>query len=154
MAWAEGAAVVERLLDRHELQRVAPDPDVAARLVEDARRHLESAAVLQPTDPTAAYSLLYDAARKACAGLLEAQGLRATSRGGHLAIREAVEAQFGGLTGGSVLRVYDRLRRRRNAIEYPDVAATPDAAEIEEALARATAIVDFAERLLPHVPAN
>ena len=42
-----------------------------------------------------AYQLAYDALRKSAASLLEAQGLRATSRGGHVAVQDGVIAQFG-----------------------------------------------------------
>ena len=44
---------------------------------------------------TGAYQPPYDALRKAAAALLAVQGLRATSRGGHIAIQDAVRAQFG-----------------------------------------------------------
>lgn len=96
--------------------------------------------------------MAYDAIRKACSALLETQGLRATSRGGHIAIRDAVLAQFADLSGGEVLRAYDRLRRRRNAIEYPDNEASADTAEVGEAIERAEAILDFADRLIEHLP--
>lgn len=152
MAWEHGAATVDRLLGQQELQRVVADVAAAARLLTDARRHLGSAAAIKNSDPNAAFALLYDAARKASSALLEAQGLRATARGGHIAIREAVLAQFGDLTGGEVFRPYDRLRRRRNDIEYPDGATSADEAEVDEGLERAAAIVAHAERLIEHLP--
>jgi hypothetical protein len=43
-------------------------------------------------DLPGAYQLAYDALRKSAASLLEVQGLRATSRGGHIAIQDAVIA--------------------------------------------------------------
>ena len=60
----------------------------------------------------------YDALRKSAASLLEAQGLRATSRGGHLAVQEVVTAQFGATAG--VFRSFGRIRRARNSFEYPE----------------------------------
>jgi hypothetical protein len=54
---------------------------------------------------------------KSAASLLEAQGLRATSRGGHLAVQEAVIAQFS--TTGRAVRSFGRIRRARNNFEYP-----------------------------------
>jgi hypothetical protein len=114
MRWEEGRGVVERLLDDGELEQVSPDLNSSRSLLESARRHLSSARKIRDSDPEGAYAALYDAARKACASLLETQGLRATSRGGHVALREAVVAQFASLTGGDVLRSFDRLRRRRN----------------------------------------
>jgi hypothetical protein len=83
--WKEGRAVVERLLASRELDRVSADPDAAKKLIDSANRHLDSARKIRTSDPEGAYAALYDAARKSCAALLEAQGLRATSRGGHLA---------------------------------------------------------------------
>ncbi len=82
----------------------------------------------------------------------KAQGLRATSRGGHLAIRDTVLAQFGRLTGGQALRAFDRLRRRRNAIEYPGSQVSVDADELDEAITRSTEIVAYAERVVGSLP--
>jgi hypothetical protein len=150
--WEQGRAVVERLVEDHELERVSADLDAALELLRMARRHLDSAAKIRDTDPEGSYAALYDAARKACAALLEVQGLRATSRGGHVALREAVLAQFGSLSGGQVLRSLDRLRRRRNDIEYPDGDSGIDLDEVDEALERAGEIVDYAAKLAPELP--
>lgn len=153
MGWQHGAAEIEELLRHGELQRVAADTTASADLLADARRHLASADLIRHHDPNAAFGLLYDAARKACSALLEGQGLRVTSKGGHIAVRQAVLAQFGQLPGGEVLRPFDRLRRRRHELDYPSGAAPADADEISEAAERAAAIVDHAERLAPHLPA-
>lgn len=152
MRWQEGRETVERLLAEGELQRVPADGARAATLVRTARRHLSSAATIRESDPEGAYATLYDASRKACGALLEAQGLRATSRGGHIALRDAVVAQFGALSGGQVLRPFDRLRRRRNDIEYPANDRGIDLDEVDEALAKAQEIVDFAEKLVANLP--
>lgn len=117
MRWEEGRAIVEQLLAARDLERVSADPDVARKLIDSAYRHLDSARKIRVSDPEGAYAALYDAARKSCAALLEAQGLRATSGGGHLAVRDAVEAQFSKLSGGDALRSLDRLRRRRNGLD-------------------------------------
>jgi hypothetical protein len=120
-------------------------------MIEPARRHLSSAGKIQATDPTMALAAAYDAARKACAALLETQGLRATSRGGHIALREAIMAQFAGLPGTQPLAALDRLRRRRNAAEY--LEADIDEPEAAEAAERAAAIVAFAADLVARLPA-
>jgi hypothetical protein len=65
--------------------------------------------------------MAYDAARKAATALLTHQGLRPTTAGGHIAVAEAVRAQFPGVPG---LASLDRLRRRRNQADYPNLAAT------------------------------
>ncbi|HOA03641.1 MAG TPA: hypothetical protein PKI27_15130, partial [Dermatophilaceae bacterium] len=97
-----------------ELERVTPDAALAARLLADGTRHIESARSAERlSDLTGAYQLAYDALRKAAAALLAVQGLRATSRGGHIAIQDAVQAQFGG--PGSPFRSFGRIRRNRNA---------------------------------------
>lgn len=152
MAWQEGRVVVEGLLANRELERVPADRDSAHRLLDGARRHLTSARTIRTSDPEGAYAALYDAARKACAALLEMQGLRATQRGGHIAVREAVLAQFGSLTGGRPLRTFDRLRRRRHDVEYPDRDSAMDVAEVDEALERSEEIVHFAEQLIDKLP--
>lgn len=143
--------MVERLLTDSELERISPDPESAKKLLRSARLHLDSARKIRTSDPEGAYAALYDAARKSCAALLEAQGLRATSRGGHVAVRDAVVAQFASLTGGDALRSFDRLRRRRNDIEYPDGDSGVDVDEVDEARERADAIVAYAEKVIENL---
>jgi hypothetical protein len=106
------------MLSRGELERVPPSRERAELLLGQAHQHLRSAEAVMAADPTGAYQLLYDAARKALCGVLENQGLRVTSRGGHIAVVDALTAQFDPPLGG-VLRPFDRMRRRRNEAEYP-----------------------------------
>lgn len=99
-------------------------------------------------DATGAYQLLYDAARKALNAVLAVQGLRATSRGGHVAVVDAICAQLDPPYGATV-RPFDRLRRRRNQAEYPTADTPPvDADEVAADLPKVTAIVGLAESLL------
>jgi hypothetical protein len=147
-----GEGEVTRLMDRDEIEQVRPDRDLADLLMEDAARHLSSAEQLAQSDPAAAFQLAYDAARKACSALLAFQGLRATSRGGHIAVRDVARAQFGGGPRGAVLREFDAMRRRRKDAEYPqDPGDAVDAAEVRDVLPKARAIVDYAAELLPHL---
>jgi hypothetical protein len=106
------------MLARGELEKVPASREHADLLISQARRHVTSADAVAANDPTGAYQLLYDAARKALCAVLENQGLRATSRGGHIAVGEAARAQLDPPLGG-VLRPFERLRRRRNEGEYP-----------------------------------
>lgn len=152
MSWGHGKPEIERLLRDRELERVSPDAEAALQFLSAAKRHLNSAHVLAESDPEAAFSTAYDAARKACASLLETQGLRATSRGGHIAVRDAAMAQFERLPGGEVFRSFDRIRRRRNDLEYVAAGEGVDPAELEEAILRVSAIVDFAEKVIDHLP--
>jgi hypothetical protein len=102
-------------------------------MLAEAEGHLKSARLLAESDSIAAYSLAYDAARKACAALLAPQGLRATSRGGHIAIQDAVRAQFSGEGG---------LPAFRNDFEYPDID-TPGSSPED-----AAATIDDAEAIV------
>jgi hypothetical protein len=146
--WEQGREAVESLLARGELERVPASRDHADVLLSQARQHLASAKAVAVPDPAGAYQLLYDAARKALAAVLENQGLRATSRGGHIAVREAVSAQLDPPLGG-ILRPFDRLRRRRNQAEYPS-AEHPgvEAEEVVRDLPKVEQIVDLAAKVL------
>ncbi len=114
MSWGRGRDDIDALLGNGELDRVQPSTSLGERMLEEARAHLRSARLLVDDDPVAAFSLAYDAARKASAALLAVQGLRATSRGGHIAIQDAVRAQFGGEGGVPAFRAFPRLRWTRN----------------------------------------
>jgi hypothetical protein len=96
VTWQPGRDKVSELLTAAELEQVTPDHRVARLLLDDAGRHLATAATgLSSGDLSGAYQLAYDALRKSAASLLAVQGLRATSRGGHIALQEATRAQFG-----------------------------------------------------------
>ena len=51
--------------------------------------------MLVETDPEGAYTLLYDASRLALTAALAVQGLRPTTRGGHVVVGDALRAQRG-----------------------------------------------------------
>jgi uncharacterized protein (UPF0332 family) len=87
MTWPTGQEQITKLIAQGELEQVTPDLAIAQRLLDDASRHLSTAATaLTAEDLSGAYQLAYDALRKSAAALLAAQGLRATSRGGHVAV--------------------------------------------------------------------
>jgi hypothetical protein len=137
VTWDRGREVIDRLLRDQELERVTPNQPVADRLLADASAHIASARLIASRDPAGAYQLGYDAARKAAIALLAVQGLRTTSRGGHVAVQDAVRAQFGGPGG------------RRNDSAYPD----PDSPTItrddaDDCLQTAAAILDASRGLL------
>ncbi|MGH7642152.1 MAG: hypothetical protein ACRENX_03910 [Candidatus Dormibacteria bacterium] len=153
MSWERGRTEIEGLLDERRLSMVEPSSALGERLMDDAAHHLESARTLAPSDPTGAYQLAYDAARKAGAALLAPQGLRAASAGGHRAIQEAVEAQFNGPNGMLIFRRFSRMRRGRAEREYPDSdspnTTTDDVAEATqwsaEIVAAARSVLDSGE---------
>lgn len=95
MRWGQGRAAIDGMLSRGELERVPPSREHADLLLTQAHQHLKSAEAVMAIDPTGAYQLLYDAARKALGSLLENQGPRATSRGGHIERSPVVKPDAG-----------------------------------------------------------
>jgi len=111
MRWNQGRATVDRLIADGELQRVPPSREHADQLLAQAHKDLMSAELLRDSNPKRAYESLYDAARMALTAVLENQGLRPTSRGGHIAPYAAVSAQLDPPMG-TVLRPFDRMHGR------------------------------------------
>lgn len=148
MSWSSGADRVRELIAASELEQVEPSEDVANRLLADAQQHVASAeAISTAGDVSGAYSLAYDALRKSAAALLAVQGLRATSRGGHIAVQDTVVAQFGDTV--RCFRAFSRLRRNRNRFEYPgDAASEPTIDDVDDALQVAREAVDRAGTIL------
>ena len=148
MSWETGSERVQELIDRGELGQVPPDDELARRMLADARRHLATAAAAQSTeDLSGAYQLAYDALRKSAASLLEAQGLRSTSRGGHITVQDAVIAQFG--SSIRALRSFSRLRRARNTFEYPSTQTPgPSEDDVKDAIRVAREVNDAADKIL------
>ena len=65
--WEQGRAVVDALIDAERVQRVAPSRELADVMMARARMHLKSANDVVATDPTGAFQMAYDGARKALA---------------------------------------------------------------------------------------
>ncbi len=104
------------------------------------------------TDPEGAYTLAYDAARRALAAVLQNHGLRATSRGGHTAVYEAVRAQLDPPLG-SILRPFNRMRARRNEVEYrSSEAPAVTADEVAGDVSKVEALIELAEKAIPNMP--
>jgi len=148
MRWNQGRAEVDKLIAAGELQRVPPNREHADQLLAQARKDLGSAELLRDNNPKRAYESLYDAARMALTAVLENEGLRPTSHGGHIAPYTAVTAQLDPPMG-TVLRPFDRMRRTRNRSEYPSFTTpdvTPD--NVRADLPAATAIVEICAGVL------
>lgn len=149
--WTEGQAEVEGMVDRGDLELVAPSAAHADLLMKQADGHLAAAEPLVVEHPPSAFALLYDGARKAMTALLAKQGLRPTRAGGHVAVQDAVEAQLGRNTR-HLVRPFRDLRRRRHESEYPSLEDPPVTVdEAREGLEDARGIVDVVRRMLPHV---
>ncbi len=148
MSWETGSERVRELISAGELGQVPPDTRLARRMLADAGRHLATAAAAESTgDLPGAYQLAYDALRKSAASLLEAQGLRATSRGGHIAVQDAVIAQFG--SSIRALRSFSRLRRARSSFEYPSTETPgPSEDDVKDAIRVAAEVNDAVGRVL------
>jgi HEPN domain-containing protein len=145
--WKMGEAEVEALLASGELQKLTGVAANGERLLAKASTTLATARSAIESDPDSAFVLAYDAARQALTALLAHQGLRPTTKGGHLAVEGAARAQF-----GQGFRQFGALRRRRNELEYPqrpDDDADPD--EAAGAVANAEAIISAAQGLLDQV---
>ncbi|MCL2784339.1 MAG: HEPN domain-containing protein [Propionibacteriaceae bacterium] len=147
MQWEQGRPVIEAMIKTGELQLVPASKLRADQLLLQANAHVTTALQVASSDPEGAYSLVYDAARKALVALLENQGLRPTSRAGHhgtyLAVRSQLDPPL-----GKQLRPFERLRRRRNEIEYPDFESPSVTSEdiIEDAQAAQT-LIDLVSRV-------
>src|SRR3984893_11399783 len=148
MSWETGSERIRDLVDAGELGQVPPDSELARRMLADAGRHLATAAAAQSTgDLSGAYQLAYAALRKSAGSLLEAQGLRPTSRGGHIAVQDAVIPQFG--TSIRALRSFSRLRRARNSFEYPSTETPgPSGDDVKDAIRVAREVNDAAAKIL------
>ncbi len=83
--------------------------------------------------------------------VLAKQGLRPTTRGGHVAVQDAIEAQLGPNVR-HIVRSCRTLRRRRNESEYPSLDHLPVTMdEAQEGLAEAREIVDMMSKFLSAV---
>jgi hypothetical protein len=148
MKWEQGRSTVDAMLTARDLERVPPNAGHAAELIQQARKHVASGRRIADDDPAGAFQLLYDGARKALWAVLENQGLRPTSRGGHIAVFEAVSAQLDPPMG-KLLRPFDRLRRQRNKAEYPPQNAPSLTAEdVIRDISKVEDILDLAVRVI------
>jgi hypothetical protein len=145
--WEQGRAIIDAMLETRDPERVPASAGLAGDLLTQAGAHLASACRIADDDPVGACQLLYDAARKGLCAVLENQGIRATSRGGHLAVMEAVVAQLDPPLG-KVLRPFDRLRRQRNNAEYPPQEGPRlSADDVLRDVAKVQDILDLAQRV-------
>lgn len=131
-------STVDDLRNRGLLEAVEPDQATATRWLDDAGRHLEAATKIADLDPSGAYVLAYDAARKSVAGALLLSGHRVHSRpGSHQALAQYADALAMQVDEPALSR-FDRLRRNRNRSEYG--SRSFGKAEVQEAIVTARAI--------------
>ena len=147
MTWQSGTQEVITALRAGELQQVTGGQAAGDGWIAQARRKSETARLISEADPETAYVTAYDAARFALVGVLAQQGLRATQKGGHLAVEQAVRAQF-----GPSFVTFSTLRRRRAELEYPSYPGeTVEEDELLDVLRTVEQLIDGAAQLLPHL---
>lgn len=148
MSWQQGHETIVMLINHGHLEQISGAAANGKYLIDQARQRISTANSILEIDRVSAYNLAYDGIRQAATALLIQQGLRPRTQGGHVAITEAVQAQF-----GEPFRLLNAMRRRRNKLEYPqnpnDVAIDADTAT--EALAYAERTIAAAEQLLPNL---
>jgi hypothetical protein len=90
------------------------------------RAETTAAAALAGGDVDGAYVAAYDAYRMAAESLLARLGLRATGGdGSHMAVEDAVSAQFAGDIPAFAKVTFERFRRTRHSAQYFDPGAAP-----------------------------
>ena len=141
----DGSKAIAFLIKKGDLEKVEANPEGALRLFEQCGAHLRSAALIIEGDPAGSFQLSYDAARKSLTALLFIQGVRHTSKGGHIAIEQALTSQFPEVSAFARIRW---MRPLRNQTEYP-TADRPVASEQDaiQGLAAAIQILDSAKEL-------
>ena len=128
--WAKGEQTVQFLVDRNRLESFEAD-DLAAlteALIGRAVLRVETTATaaLAGGDVDGAFVAAYDGYRMTAEALLARQALRATGGdGSHMAVEDAVSAQFGAEIPAFTKPTFERLRRSRHAAQYFDPSAAP-----------------------------
>ncbi|MGE5292996.1 MAG: hypothetical protein ACM3ML_38605 [Micromonosporaceae bacterium] len=128
--WEKGEQTVQFLISRDRLETVEVEDLVASADALIARAALRvdatAAAALKAGDVDGAYVAAYDSYRMTAESLLVRQGLRATGGdGSHMAVEDAVSAQFGTDIPAFAKPTFERLRRTRHTAQYFDPAAAP-----------------------------
>jgi hypothetical protein len=150
--WNQGRETIDAHIARGAIEHVPASREAAEAELVRARTHLVSARRLLDSDPEGAYTLAYDGARRALAAVLQNQGLRVTSRGGHVTVYEAVLAQLEPPLG-ALLRPFNRMRARRNEVAYRSSEAPSMTAEdVTADLSKVEALIEVAEKAIPNMP--
>jgi hypothetical protein len=128
--WAAGEQTVQFLVDRNRLESFEAEDlaGLAEALVARAVLRVETTATaaLAGGDVDGAYVAAYDAYRMAVEALLARQALRATGGdGSHMAVEDAVSAQFRAEIPAFAKPTFERLRRARHSAQYFDPSAAP-----------------------------
>jgi hypothetical protein len=128
--WAKGEQAVQFLVGRNRLESFEADDLTALTqaLIGRAVLRVETTATaaLAGGDVDGAFVAAYDAYRMTAEALLARQALRATGGdGSHMAVEDAVSAQFGAGIPAFAKPTFERFRRARHAAQYFDPSAVP-----------------------------
>ena len=156
--WAKGEQTVQFLVDRNRLESFETE-DLAAlteALVARATLRVETTAIaaLAGGDVDGAYVAAHEAYRMAAEALLARQALRATGGdGSHMAVEDAVSAQFREDVPAFAKPTFERLRRARHSAQYFDPSAPPlTASAAGWAIGKARGALSGAKALLAASP--
>jgi hypothetical protein len=152
--WPKGERTVRFLVDRGRLERFEAAELAALADAQVARASLRAeataASALSKGDVDGAYAAAYDAYRMAAEALLARQGLRATAGpASHMAVQDAVSAQFAADISAFARPTFERLRRTRHSVQYFDPSAAPiTAGDASWAISKAMAALSGVKELL------
>ncbi len=108
----------------------------------DARRHLASAATVAESDPRLAVAAAHDAIRKAITAYMDAGRLRAQGgEGARAVVIEYARYALANHLDEATLNAADGLRALRNQAEYSDLASRIDTRAAISAIAVAEQVV-------------
>jgi hypothetical protein len=134
------AGDVETLVAEGVLARVPPDRAEAQRELDAAVQHFRGAEAAAEVDPTGAFSLTYDAARKATVAHMRSSGVRIIARFGvHYQTTRYARTVLAGRGIDEHLEAFAAMREVRNDTECE--AAILAHSDAREALGHARAIV-------------
>jgi hypothetical protein len=128
--WQKGERTVQFLIERGRLESFEAQDltELVRGLASRATLRLEATAraALKNGDVDGSYAAAYDAYRIAAEALLGGQGLRAAGGdGSHMAVEDAVSAQFSAEIPAFGKQTFERLRRTRHTAQYFDPSAAP-----------------------------
>jgi hypothetical protein len=156
--WRKGEETVQFLVNRGRLEGFEAADLSAVADAQFARATLRveatATAALKMGDVDGAYVAAYDAYRMGAESLLARQGLRATGGdGSHMAVEDAVSAQFAADIPAFAKPTFERFRRTRHTAQYFDPSAAPiTRPDASWAIEKATAALSGVKALLSASP--
>lgn len=136
---------LDELVAEGVIVRVKRDAKAARADLHVARAHLASAPLTAKVDPVGAFSIAYDAVRKALVAHMRVNGYRVRSGvGAHYQTGRYGLAALSGRGIDDALRAFERLRSLRNRSEYR--GALVKEADVDVALEHARALIEVVAR--------